>query len=96
MNVVEGDGNIHALNEYLNRVDDVDAAYEKAEKEVRAEVSDAVDKFTEALTELHSAIDTIESIFSDSNIYTDDENIFSVLGRCANEEKLETMLDIDC
>ena len=87
----DGDGNIYALDKYLQRQDDRDEAWASIIKKVDMDVESSVELFKAAMDEFHAAKARIVSELEDYGIDDSNESVMYMMYDCGDNDIIEQM-----
>lgn len=91
----DGDGNLYALDKYLARQDERDAAWESIVKKVGNDVEENATAFSEVMDEFHALKRKIASELDDYGLDDSEEVVLQIMFDCGDDSLMEQMNSID-
>lgn len=87
----DGDGNLYALDKYLQKQDDRDEAWASIIKKVGMDVESSIELFKAAMDEFHAVKERISSELEDHDIDDSNESIMYMMYDCGDKDIIEQM-----
>ena len=87
------DGNLHALNKYLEKQDELDAAYESVIDYMKPEIIDMFKVLSKAMDDYHSLRSSISEMLEERGLSNDKEDVDGLIESI--EEDLLQFNEID-
>ena len=93
----DSDGNLYALDKYLDGIDKADAAFENVSDRFNGEAEAVANDFSKAMNRFYELKNEVHEALKDAGLCEDDENIMQILiDTCGGEDDIiEQMNTID-